>query len=736
MSEVEKFVLSYEVDSKDAIGDVEDLQKRVDALSDSDKTKFKLEADVEQAEERIKELQDRLKKLPPEKRVPVKVELAKAQEDLAKAQKKLGDFTGTGGKKTAELGKKLKEFGGEASKAVSGIAPEIAGMSAAMGELAAATGPAVLAFAALGIGIKGAMDVRERFTANMKIGQTLGVSPVFAEEYRRVANTEGGGMVNDKQFVEQLQGLREKISGAVTDVTGFGTEARAFMKGFGLKPRELMNMRSSDQIAVIAQKMQENKGRFSAQAVGRYLGLDPNTISLMQKRGNSLGKITKMSSDEVKGYLDTQDKVKDFNKALGELKNSFDLLEQKAVTPLIQVMTALVNVVNDVVDGMTKMSKPQSEIDKHEALIKERESKLSPEQRRAALAEADKSGFSKWIVDKFGLKTAGKEALKDENVQKYLEARKMTSAEAAKQYDVAHGGVDTTKSAQVQKEAADKDRETATALAHANDENNEAERINQDKFARAMNMFVGAVASFANATDEQQAIAAWAGEVGRAGGLGGPTAAAQGAVAVPADAVPTGGVGSGDVIRVTGKGGKPHYLVGGGVKGGELQEFTGKPTGETRANMQMRDVMANVSQRTGVGLDQVAYGQISKGDVNFTLSQRERELRNAITAGNIQLAKAKASGMVPELQLDKIRKQIAEARMGLVRMHQWGGVPSGRAREGDRQYTKGERQVIVNVSGTFTDPEEAGKAAGSAAAKEYEKHLTDLHNTSATLYKR
>jgi hypothetical protein len=236
-----------------------------------------------------------------------------------------------------------------------------------------------------------------------------------------------------------------------------------------------------------------------------------------------------------------------------------------------------------------------------------------------------------------------------------------------------------------------------------------------------MNMFVGAVASFANAIDEQQAIAAWAGEVGKAAGLNNEPEkqvngeSPRGEVAQPA----------------------PSAYLPNGPEGEEkgtptvVEKFLHAPpgpsrgvSGESRENIQLRSTQATFAQNLGIPLEQVQQGAVSKGDIAFESRQLMAKIRNNI----IQLQRSLASQpLLPAAQKSKIINEIQVQQRGLRIFEQQKGKVLDKAREGGRSITVGERAIVVNVNGAG-DPMKTGMAVKSAIvgnAKEIANSFND-----------
>ncbi len=189
----------------------------------------------------------------------------------------------------------------------------------------------------------------------------------------------------------------------------------------------------------------------------------------------------------------------------------------------------------------------------------------------------------------------------------------------------------------------------------------------------AINMFAGAVASFANAIDENQAIAAWAGEVGRASGIG---------------------QRGNDSTNPTENKAIEHETIG-GKKIGKINdhEFVSGRAGESKQNIIQQQTAQTIAGRLGVSVNQLRRGDVGRGDVSFAAHQIESGISNNLFNLNRELM---IRGK-PAMEYARIKTEIRNQTTGLENMKKYSGKLVEDSKPGKREITEGERP-IMNVN--------------------------------------
>lgn len=459
--EVEKFVLQYEVSMKDAITRLEQLNNKVDQVPKGTK---------------------------------------KATEGF-------------------------KEFATGASDEIGRIVPGIGRITGAVGIMSASFIGAAAAVAVLAAGVKSVMALREQYNAQRVVGMGIGVSSMRVEEYQRKFIKYGEGSVSREKSAEQLKNIADMQHSAYADLTRVGTEARKFklmgveVGGVG-KPQVPFN----ELISQMGERFAKMKPA-EVQGQAKAFGIDENFALALAKMGPSIGKITEHTNEEVEARAKAEASLTEFNSNLAKLDQSFNTLEISLGQKLLPAFTALIDIIDKIVNLIPKDSVSGFVTNQANfATGNEKPSTSFLENlARHPVAGAGPFGaayrtYKARTQDTSNLVTPIGSAQEE---REKAEARRLDPSLGNQ---TGRGVIDRASPASKVGDVA-KDTKTAKSL---DELANSADRINSEasqnaaKMTTAINMFAGAVASFANAIDERQAWAAWAGEAGRASGLVGP----------------------------------------------------------------------------------------------------------------------------------------------------------------------------------------------------------------------
>lgn len=382
-------------------------------------------------------------------------------------------------------GASVKKFASGATDEIGKLIPGIDAAKGAVTALSAEFGIAAIAVLAVGGAIKSVMDMRAQYETQRQTSMSVGLSDIRVENYRRQMRRVSGGRVDESKANASLERLSALQREAYTDPSGLQTTASRDLRILGLSPGERgKGMTPLRDFA--AQFGTSLKGLSEGELAGtaKNLGFDPDVLRGMAKLGGDLGKVTDLSSEDIAKRAGNQESLKTFNDRISTLNEKFreagNELATKvlpALTKFIELLTKLVAAIPNAIDKTaTAAGNLGSDIKDHPIL-------------------GMFGGFMAYSIAKSAITGRNKQS-----PEKVAE----TTANAAK----------------TQKEAADKTKETADKTLAASDAENDANSKIQGNLGLAVNLFAGAVATFANAIDERQAWAAWAGELGRSSGLG------------------------------------------------------------------------------------------------------------------------------------------------------------------------------------------------------------------------
>ncbi len=418
-------------------------------------------------------------------------------KDSIKRLEQLNSKVESVNKQSGKSAKGMKEFANGAADEFGKVIPGVDKATAAVRAFGAEFAVATVAVAALGVGIKSVMDLRERFNAQRVQGRDQGVSGLRLEEYQRKFVKNSNGRITREKTADEISKFSAKISEAYADPSRTGVAARQFrMAGINVGDRGKPVIGTNTALTQLAERLQAMKPE-QASGWAKSFGMNQDFAMSLRGMGSSVGQITEQSPADIQKRQDAEQQLDKFNDSLAKLKEQFTEAETVLGEHLLPAFSKLV-------DLFTKLAAATPDL-----------SKMADHQ--ATKAENFALGKSFPIVDMLNgmIKPSSGWGLgKDLFDMVFKPSKKI---EQKKADDKKANDPAAKKAAE---EKAKQEKATANALADAADKANEEGKQNTDAMNLAINMFAGAVATFANAIDEKQAWAAWAGEVGRSAGLG------------------------------------------------------------------------------------------------------------------------------------------------------------------------------------------------------------------------
>lgn len=406
------------------------------------------------------------------------VELKDSIARLEKLNQKVDEVTSKSNKAKGQL----KDFAKGAADEIGKLVPGINAVSNAVAGMGKSFGIASAAVGALAIGVASLIKMREQYNNQRLVGQDVGVSGMRIEEYQRKLQKNGAGYVTREQTAEAVKSITSKASAAYADPTRMGPDAKLFNL-LGIDIGALgKGSRSGNAIIGDVGKKLASGTEAQAQAWGAQLGLSPDIAKAIRKAGASMGQVTEFTSEEVQQRAKAQQELDRFNDATAKLSEQFTRLSNQLAEKLLPAVTTIASLFAD-----KKKVTPEEQAQRGRA---------GSVGRNAAQASRDRY--------------ASNPEFRTEDDAERETREKEAQAKKAK---------DDERKAKADKDAAEKNQKAADQAMAAADKAANDGRVAQDGFQAAINMFSGAVSAFSNAVDERQAMAAWAGEIGKAAGL-------------------------------------------------------------------------------------------------------------------------------------------------------------------------------------------------------------------------
>ncbi|ATW57899.1 putative lytic tail protein [Pseudomonas phage tabernarius] len=415
--------------------------------------------------------------------------------------------------------KGFSEFSDGVSDQLSKIVPQVDGVTKAVKMMTAEFAVASVAVGVLAVGVKAVMMANENITKQRSMGQQIGMAPNRIEQLTRDFSDNSQGRLNRDQAMDSIKSFGDRVQEARQDLPGTGARRNFTMNGLQVGTVQNHPTLTSmfNTIGGRVQGMDEAKGR----AYLNQIGMSPDMLGNFQKFGNKTGDrmLSKKETDERKEAEDASKKVND---ELNKINNQFTemglILGQKLL-PWAEKFTSWMLDVTKFVFSDTKTPVANYNNDPF----------AKPTDKE--LAEAQKYGGKNPL--QFGARHP--EAVKGPGITPQIANAINNGIHEPEDKGASNALTISDKNNQQlignskqEKQALEKfTKEQADITAKQQEAQNKEDEM-YDKYSDATaeqklaaQMFTTAVATFAHATDMNDALAMWAGSIGAASGLKG-----------------------------------------------------------------------------------------------------------------------------------------------------------------------------------------------------------------------
>jgi Transglycosylase SLT domain len=407
----------------------------------------------------------------------------------------------------------LKEFVTGASGELGKLVPELNAVGSAARMMGAGFSVAAVAVGALAIGVKAVLALKDQYGAQRLLGQDIGVSGLRIEEYNRKFIKHGVPTMDRAQAEAGLKVFADKSKAAFMAPGGVEWQQ---MQRLGVDPGRLGSpgKGTNAELAAVAEKLQKMSDD-QIQGLAAATGINRDWLVSLKQIGPEIAKITEHTQKEIDQRKTSQRDIDKLNADMGRFNDEVLRLQQQIGILVAGPMAKFVGYIADIVHSVNNMPKEEAD-DLHDFLWGSKKGESTGE----IAARMAKRAYNK---AKYG-RPEGAEP----------EGSWETDPDAP-----APG--ETKKS---------KDEE----VAEEDEQHRRARQVEED-MAAAIKAFGASVTTFSAAVSTAQAWAAWAGNVGAAGGLtpnssnggmGEPTPSGQGGGAVTFPVTGPGARGTGN----------------------------------------------------------------------------------------------------------------------------------------------------------------------------------------------
>lgn len=666
------------------------------------------------------------------------VELKDSIRKLEELQKKMAGVS----KAHKESAGQLKEFVVGASGELSKLVPQLGAVGQAARAMGAGFGVAAAAVAALAIGVKAVIGLKDKYGEQRLLGQELGVSGFRIEEYERKFVKYGVPTMDPAQAREglkQFTALSKAAYGAPGSQEWFKMQKLGVESGSLGHPGPGLNA----QLKTLATNL-HGMSQPEVEALAALAGVSKDWLVSLQQIGPAIANVTEHTKEELKARQDSQRDIDKLNTDMGKFAMEMNKLQMQVGILVAGPMAKFVGYVASLVEAMNKMD-PEDAKDLHDFFFGGEDAGI-----------AGSKAIGRYLTRKAEQRKYGrKEGAKPEGSWEYDEGKDPNAQATQNALDDA---------------------------AAAEDAKQVEERKREEELMAAIKNFGGSVQTFSAAVSTAQAWAAWAGAAGAASGLkpapapngsgGGPGIGATrgirnnnpgnleyGPFAISHGA--TGTDGRFAIFPTMEAGVKAHEaLLGGknyagktleqiigryapagennvaayiasitkqtGIKGGDIPTAAQIPAlaaamqvhesgyrggggrnpnaGQGRGDLNLARTQQSLATFLGVPLKSIQQGGVNRGDVEVAYKQVEYGIQK-----NIREMKAETYKPHSKEQHAKLLKDIQEQETGLGLLRQYGPSVIRDAQAGGRELTAGQIILNITIDGS-KDPQVVGQA--------------------------
>lgn len=669
------------------------------------------------------------------------VELKDSIKKLEELQKKMSAVSQT----HKESAGQLKAFVSGASDELGKLIPGVNAVSTAVRSMGGAFALAGVGVTAFAVSVKAVMDLRQQLNRQRLLGMDLGIGGAQLDDLERKFVRASAGSLTTEQAGEEFRKIRQM--GYAAYANPGGVEARRFQK-LGIDPGKFGSPTGfMDKLGDLGKKV----GGMSAeetQALAQTTGLSQDWLEALRLLGPELTKVSELTLEEFRKRKQAEKEMDELNKHINDFEQALKNLSNRLAMDVLPVFTKVLEKISGVISWAKKV-KPDT-----------------------GPGSENFGGLAGWLSGAtMDLWERGKYRFKNRNNPD------------APSYDQAMG---LDKDPMTEAE-----RRLLEAEIKADNKRNEEAGKRADREKAIIDQFGASVATFSGTISQGQAWAAWAGEVGKAGGLrsssNSPGAASGPARSSGGSKVPSGVTDKYDAFiqeaadkygldpvllkqiiaaesnfdpNATSKAGavglmqimpehvgkfglqdrndpRQNIMAGAAIFAQNLKRFGnrddalraynggwdpkrwgnketaayadrvnsqrvsigggGPVAGQGRADLQLFQVQSMLAQRLGVDIEQIQHGKVSRGDVGYASQQIQAGLQNNIA--QLRNKAAGSAGKVSQQEYAAMLRDIKAQEMGLSLMQQYAPGVVGSARPGERERTIGQFNVTIQING-------------------------------------
>ncbi|MCO8321488.1 lytic transglycosylase domain-containing protein [Burkholderia cenocepacia] len=378
----------------------------------------------------------------------------------------------------AKFGRNLNNTKNE----ITGVGSSVNSLVSSFGKVSPAIAGAGAAVLTLTAAMRIAVQTSKQLNEQLMIGQRNGMSGLSVETFQRAASNASGGRIGGSQAQSMIDRMGRRIQAAYSDPLQNSADAR-MLRMAGVNVNGKYGQISADQGLEQLSRKLASMNKEQGDALAMLLGYTQQEAAALRQMGGEMSKAANMTEGQARAYVRASDAAQKFDASMGKAKeqireasNNIGELLLPALASMAEAISSMAKTAKGVTDTIVDNRAAMDTLTAHERklvtdVIGETGTGFDPSRHGMGFVLSDET---KAALDKF--------------YQAQGQQRKPVTNETKASID----------------KLGEQQQQTFGA---------------QGDLSRAISTFSSAVAQFSASVNENQAWAAWAGELGAAAGL-------------------------------------------------------------------------------------------------------------------------------------------------------------------------------------------------------------------------
>ena len=248
--------------------------------------------------------------------------------------------------------KELKSFATEAGGELGKLSPEIDAITGALSKMGAGAGLAGLAIGGIAVAVAATVEAMKQLNAQRKIGMDSGFGGVGVEEMTRKLVQNGRGNVTRDMASDGMKRQQEWLRDIQSDPTHMKeAQVRRIMPWFNAYNKD-GSFVTNDQLFKQEAAAWQNAPDSNVRAQAQFMGMNKDLATSIKDTGTAGMDTPSMSIGEVQTYDKAAEAAQKFNTAMAQTKDEFSQLEAELGQHFLPAITSVISYLNEKGSGI------------------------------------------------------------------------------------------------------------------------------------------------------------------------------------------------------------------------------------------------------------------------------------------------------------------------------------------------------------------------------------------------